>query len=77
MRVKVSSRYRISLPVDVRERLGIRSGDHLLIDVRGNSLTLMPEPPDYSRHLQGLHREMWEDTEPQEYVRREREAWNS
>jgi hypothetical protein len=37
----------------------------------------MPEPPDYARRLRGLHREVWEGIDVDEYVRREREAWES
>ena len=76
VRVRVSSKYQISVPSAARKTLHIKAGDHLLVDVRDGYVVLMPEPRDYSRHLQGLHHELWQDTEPQEYVRREREAWN-
>ncbi len=75
LRVKVSSRYQIAIPSVVRRKLGIRTGDRLLVDVRGDHVILMPEPEDFARHLQGLHREVWEGEDPQEYVRRERAAW--
>ena len=75
IRVKVSSKNQISMPSNARKRLHIKAGDHLLIDVRDGYLILMPEPPDYSQHLKGLHHEIWEGVDPQEYVRREREAW--
>ena len=74
-RVKVSSRYQIAVPATARKRLQINRGDHLLVDVRGGYVILMPEPRDYSRQLRGLHREVWEGIEPQDYVRQEREAW--
>jgi AbrB family looped-hinge helix DNA binding protein len=75
MRVKVSSRNQIAVPSEVRKRLQIKPGDHLLIDVREGYVVLIPEPQDYSRHLKGLHSEVWESVEPQEYVRRERDDW--
>lgn len=74
-RVKVSNRYQICVPAAARRRLRIKKGDHLLVDVRDGYVVLLPEPPDYSQHLRGLHREVWEGVEPQEYVRSEREAW--
>ena len=74
-RVKVSSKHQISMPSEARKRLRIKAGDHLLVDVRDGYIILMPEPKDYSQHLQGLHREVWEGVDPQEYVRQEREAW--
>ena len=76
-RVKVSSRYQIAVPAEVRKKLGIKRGDHLVIDVRGHSILLLPEPSDYSEHLRGLHREVWDGQDPQKYVVQEREAWQS
>jgi hypothetical protein len=29
-----------------------------------------------NQRLSGLHREMWDDIDPVEYVRRERDAWD-
>ncbi len=77
MRVRVSSRNQIAVPARVRKALRIKSGDHLLVEIRGGHVVLMPEPPEYAEHLRGLHREVWEGLEPQEYVRREREAWQA
>lgn len=74
-RVKVSSKHQIAMPSAVRRKLNIRPGDHLLVDVREGYVVLMPEPSDYAKHLQGLHSDIWKGIEPEEYVRREREAW--
>ena len=74
-RVKVSSKHQIAVPAEIRRALGIKSGDHLLIDIRGDHVVLIPEPGNYAERLQGLHREIWEGVEPGEYVRQERAAW--
>lgn len=74
-RVVVSSRNQIAVPSAVRKRLGIKSGDRLIVEVRDGYAILMREPASYSEHLAGLHAEVWEGTEPQAYVTREREAW--
>ncbi len=74
-RVKVSNRYQIAVPSAVRKTLHIEAGDHVLIEVRNGHAILVPEPADYSEHLRGLHREVWEGVDPEEYVRGEREAW--
>ena len=76
-RVKVSSRYQIAVPAEVRKKLSIRRGDHLLAEVRDGLILLVPEPRDYSRHLRGLHREVWEGVDAQAYVQQEREAWST
>lgn len=75
VRVKVSNKFQIAVPAVIRRKLQIKSGDSLLVEVRDGHIVLVPEPRDYSQHLRGLHREVWHDVEPQEYVRREREAW--
>ncbi|MBI4316923.1 MAG: AbrB/MazE/SpoVT family DNA-binding domain-containing protein [Chloroflexi bacterium] len=75
IRVKVSQKFQVSVPSAARRKLHIENGDHLLVDVRDGYIVLMPEPRDYSQHLRGLHREIWQDVEPQGYVRSEREDW--
>ena len=47
------------------------------VELRDGYAVLLPEPRDYSQRLRGLHREVWEGVEPQEYVRQEREAWQT
>ena len=77
IRVKVSAKNQIAVPAAVRRRLHIKSGDRLLVELRDGYVVLMPEPDDYSQRLRGLHPEIWEGVEPQEYVQQEREAWQS
>ena len=74
LRVKMNGKHQITVPAAVRKELHIESGDCWLIGVRNGHILLMPEPSNYSQHLRGLHREVWADVEPQEYVQREREA---
>jgi AbrB family looped-hinge helix DNA binding protein len=74
-RVKVSNRYQIAVPAEARKKLGIARGDQLLVDVRGNTIVLLPQPRDYAKRLRGLHREIWEGIDAQTYVDHEREAW--
>lgn len=75
IRVKVSKKHQIAVPAEVRKQLDIRSGDELLVELRDGYAILLPEPRDYSERLRGLHREIWEGVEPQEYVRQERAVW--
>ena len=74
--VTVSKKHQIAVPSEVRKQLGIKSGDRLIVELRDGYAVLLPEPGEYSRRLRGLHREVWEGVDAQEYVRREREAWN-
>jgi len=73
--VKVSSRYQIAVPQSVRQQLGIASGDRLLVEVRGNTIILLPEPDNYVAHLAGLHADVWNGVDTDAYMRAERDAW--
>jgi len=73
--VKVSKRHQISVPSAVRKRLGIKQGDKLLVEVKGDIIILLREPRDYVDHLSGLHEEIWRDVNVDEYLEGERTAW--
>lgn len=72
--VKVSSRNQIAVPRIARERLGIKAGDHLLVEVQDGMLILMLQPQDYAARLAGLHREIWEGVDADAYLQGERDA---
>ena len=61
--VKVSKRYQIAVPVEARQQLNIQSGD-----IQDGMLILMPEPEGYSKHLAGLHKEIWQGINVQQYI---------
>ena len=44
VRVKVGRNRQIAVPVALCEQLGIRPGDHVLVEVRNGELVLAPEP---------------------------------
>lgn len=77
LRVKVSSKHQIAVPAKARERLGIKQGDYLLVEIRDGSILLVPESIDPVEALRGLHSEIWEGIDTDEYLRREREAWET
>jgi AbrB family looped-hinge helix DNA binding protein len=75
--VKVSKRYQIALPAKARQILNIKSGDRLLVDIQDGLLVLLPEPQNYTRTLSGLHKEIWEDVNAQNYCDDERSTWTA
>jgi AbrB family looped-hinge helix DNA binding protein len=75
VRVKVSSKYQIAVPAAVRKELGIERGDHLKFVVRDGYAVLKPDSLDAVARLRGLHSEIWEGIDAQEYVNQERDAW--
>ncbi|MHB8777811.1 MAG: AbrB/MazE/SpoVT family DNA-binding domain-containing protein [Anaerolineales bacterium] len=73
--VKINARNQITIPRDVRNKLNIKQGDRLLVDVQDGVIILIPQPKRYTDYLQGLHSEIWKGVDAQEYVNGEREAW--
>ena len=73
--VKVSSRYQISLPGSARKQLNIQAGDRLLVDVQDWLIVLTPQPENYTEHLAGLHKTIWQDVDPEAYLEKERTEW--
>lgn len=71
----MSSKFQIAVPAAARRQLGIKQGDHLLVDVQGDHLVLLPKPEDFAAALAGRHAEVWAGVDPDEYVRGERDAW--
>jgi phosphinothricin acetyltransferase len=49
--------------------------DCVIVELLLGEAVTEPRPEDYSEHMLGLHGEMWEGVEPQEYVRQERAEW--
>jgi AbrB family looped-hinge helix DNA binding protein len=74
-RVKVSSKHQIVVPADVRHQLNIESGDYLTVEVQDGRIILIPEPRNWTAYLRGLHKEVWEGIDVDEYLRQERESW--
>jgi AbrB family looped-hinge helix DNA binding protein len=56
--VKVSSRYQIAVPQAARRKLNIQRGDRLLVDIRDDTIILLPTPKNYVAKPAGLHKEM-------------------
>jgi AbrB family looped-hinge helix DNA binding protein len=74
-KVKVSNKLQISVPAEARKKLNIKAGDYLIVEIRGDSIVLSPEPTDYVAYMRGLHAEVWEGVDVDEYLRQERDAW--
>lgn len=75
MTVKVNSRNQIVVPGEARERLKIKPGDRLIVDVQGDMLLLLREPDNYVEYMAGLGKEVWEGIDSDLHLRGEREAW--
>lgn len=75
--IKLGSRCQMVLPARIRKELGLSEGDEVLIRKIGNTVVLTPRPKSFADRLLGLHRQVWEGVDPDLYVRKEREQWES
>lgn len=74
--VTVDKKNRVTLPADLLEELHLEPGDELVVSVQGGELKLRPDPLRHLRKLRGLHREIWDGVDIDEYIRQERDAWS-
>ena len=75
--VKVSSKYQIVIPLEVRKKLNLKSGDRLIIKANDEKIIIYPQPKSYAKYSLGLGKEIWQGIDATEYVKKERETWKS
>jgi len=75
MIAKLNSKNQITLPSNMRKKLNIQAGDHLLVAVQDGVMLLIPQPKSYTGHMQGLHAEIWKHVGAQKYLNVERGSW--
>lgn len=75
--VRLSRKNQIVVPKEAREKLGLSSGDQLIVRVEKNVLIMKPKPRSYAKYMQGLHKDVWESTDASTYVEGERKAWST
>jgi AbrB family looped-hinge helix DNA binding protein len=69
--VKLSTKNQIVIARDVREALGVKAGDRLLVVPRGNTVVLLRKPKKYSNAIAGMAKDLYGPT----YLGEERESW--
>jgi len=69
--VTVNSKNQITIPKSARRKLAIGPGDPLILRVEKESLIPKPKPKSYTKHLRGLHKDVWEGLDATEYIRKE------
>jgi AbrB family looped-hinge helix DNA binding protein len=72
---RVSAKYQVVIPKSVRDVLHLRPQDTLLFLLDGDTIVLRTRPPSFTEALQGLHREVWQDTDA--WLETERATWET
>jgi AbrB family looped-hinge helix DNA binding protein len=72
MEVTLSAKNQIVIPSEVREALGLKPGDKVLVVVRGGRLLVLKKPKCYHAAIRGLARGAYSKN----YLQRERQSWD-
>ncbi|WP_420645207.1 AbrB/MazE/SpoVT family DNA-binding domain-containing protein [Candidatus Leptofilum sp.] len=74
--IKLDNHYQISLPQEICQQLSLKPGDELLLDTQGKLLILQAKPKNIVNYLAGLHKDVWQNIDPQKYLTEERNQWS-
>jgi AbrB family looped-hinge helix DNA binding protein len=74
--VKLGKKGQIVIPKALRESMGIKIGDLLLMTAEGDRISIIP-PEKYAEATRGLLKGLWGDTSDkvEGYLERERDSW--
>ncbi len=75
---KVSHKFQVVIPKDIREFLGISKGDTLQVYKKNHEIIMKKtdvKKPLSLKNLKGLGKEIWKDVDVEEYIKKERESW--
>ncbi len=75
---KVSHKFQVVIPKNIRELLGISKGDILQVYEKDDEIVMKKiksTEPLSLKDLKGLGKEIWKDIDFEEYIRKERESW--
>ena len=67
----LSSKNQIVIPREARRALRLKSGDKVLVVVRGDHVILLQKPKAFHQALRGLAKGMYGE----EYLSKERQSW--
>jgi AbrB family looped-hinge helix DNA binding protein len=68
----LSAKNQIVIPREAREALRAKSGDKLLLAVRGNIVIILRKPKSYAKAIKGVGRGLY----PANYLAEERRSWD-
>jgi len=73
---KLTSKHQITIPVAVRRRLGLKEGDWVYLDFRGDDVMLRAAPGGWVEATRGLGADVWKEAGGAAAIDRERQGWD-
>lgn len=74
--VRLSREHTISLPEDLIRKMHFATNDEIVVQVEEDKLVLSKKTASYTDKLRGLHKEVWEDVDTEQFLEKERQSWN-
>ena len=75
---KVSHKFQVVIPREVRELLGISKGDTLQVYEKNHEIIMKKmdaKRPLSLKNLKGLGKDIWEEIDVEDYIKKERDSW--
>ena len=73
---KLTDKYQITIPKEVRRRLGVQAGDVVYLSLEGSQIVLRGAPGGWTEATRGLGAEMWRaEGGGAAAIERERDSW--
>jgi antitoxin ChpS len=74
--VKLSKKGQLVIPSEIRDKMGIQTGNNVVIFTRDDEVVLLT-PEKYSQYTMGLIKGVWGSTkeEVDSYIKEERDSW--
>jgi len=72
---KLTEKYQITIPSEVRRRLGLQAGDLVCLSLEGDRVVLRGVRGGWTESTRGLGAEMWKREGGVEAIERERDSW--
>jgi AbrB family looped-hinge helix DNA binding protein len=72
---KLTEKYQITIPAAVRQQLGLKAGDSVLLVVEDGQVVLRGAPGGWTESSRGLGAEMWKQVGGAAAIERERDSW--
>jgi len=72
---KVTEKFQITIPVAVRQRLGLKAGDAVYLAIEGDQVVLRSAQGGWTESSRGLGAEMWREVGGVDAIERERDSW--
>jgi AbrB family looped-hinge helix DNA binding protein len=72
---KLTEKYQITIPREVRRRLGLRAGDVIYLALEGEKVVLRGARGGWTEATRGLGAELWKEEGGAQAIERERDSW--